>query len=92
MSWHRTACSILILALLMAKSGFYRGHAVLILMGSISALLTLALVVNTLSHQQKRLWHTELILRKTNSAKQLICAALFLNALAVVLSSVIRLY
>lgn len=92
LSWHRTAFSSLVLALLTTRSGVCRGEIILVLLGGLATLSSLALVIISLRRQHLMTCDTELTSLTSVRAKYLICNSLSINALAVVLQSVIDLY
>ncbi|MGQ3663788.1 DUF202 domain-containing protein [Citrobacter braakii] len=89
MSWHRTAFSALVLALLTTRTGFSQEDTVLVAMGSLSTLICLTLVFISLQRQQLIILDINLTHHKNMLSKLLICAALGINALAVALHSLI---
>jgi len=92
LSWHRTAFSSLVLALLIMRSGLVHDDRVCLTLGSIAAIFSLGLVFsafhrhNTLSRENHLLSSSSLIL------KGLVCSVLGLNALALMLHSLPRLF
>lgn len=91
LSWHRTAFSSLILALVTFRSGVCHQSLMLIMAGSAATLISLLLVIISLRRQRQIVRETELTLKTATLAKYLICIALGVNSLAVVLHTAINL-
>jgi len=92
LSWHRTAFSSLVLALVTTRAGFSQGDFMLTVLGSIATLFSLFLVFISLRRQRVMRYDIELTSRKAVVSKRLICLALGLNALAITLHNVVNLF
>jgi hypothetical protein len=92
LSWHRTAFSSLILALVTIRSGVSQQDLLLTVAGGIAMMLSLLLVFISFGRQKLIVQDTELTSQNAILAKFLICSALGINALAVVLHSALNLY
>jgi hypothetical protein len=92
LSWHRTAFSSLILALVTVRSGFSNGDVILAVVGTFSTLFAMALVLVSLRRQWVMVRKTELISSQAIAQKRLFCMALGINAMAVTLHSLSSLF
>ncbi|WMY72528.1 DUF202 domain-containing protein [Buttiauxella selenatireducens] len=92
LSWHRTAFSSLVLALATVRAGFVNADILLAILGSASAVVSLVLVWVSLRRQRQIVCDTRLTTPGSAMAKCLICLALGLNALAITLHTLVRLF
>lgn len=92
LSWHRTAFSSLILALVTARSGFSNGDIILAVLGTFSTLFAMVLVLVSLRRQQVMVHDSELTSSHAIVLKRLFCMALGMNAMAVTLHSLSGLF
>lgn len=91
LSWQRTSFSSLVLALLVTRSGVSQGDVLLSILGGFSALLALILVILSLRRQRIVVRDTNLCTPSSVLAKALISGSLGLNALALMLHSLLYL-
>ncbi|MCT4708770.1 DUF202 domain-containing protein [Enterobacteriaceae bacterium H11S18] len=92
LSWHRTAFSSLVLALVITRAGFSQGDIMLTVLGSLATLFSLFLVFISLRRQRVMRYDTGLTSRSAVVCKRLICLTLGLNALAITLHNVVNLF
>ena len=87
LSWHRTAFSSLVLALVIIRGGVVHNDRMCLTVGSIAALLSLVLVLITFYRQKTITRKTNFISSSSVIEKWLICGVAGLNALALILHS-----
>lgn len=92
LSWQRTAFSSLILALATVRAGISHDDMMLTVLGSVSALLSLGLVVTSFYRQRVIQYDVVLTSRSSAMLKGLICVTLGVNALAVTLHNILNLF
>lgn len=91
LSWHRTAFSLLIITLIVIRSGYVRGDWLLCAIGGASVILSLLLALLCRQRQQTLVRNTTLTSASAVLAKCLLTAALCTDALAIALHSFLHL-
>ncbi|CAM3929496.1 DUF202 domain-containing protein [Rahnella bruchi] len=92
LSWHRTLFSSIVLAVVTLRAGFYHADTPLIIMGGASIIISLLVVVVSCRRQQLMVYDFKLTSASSMSTKRMICLAVGLNALAIPLYTVLRLF